>query len=104
MANNTSIKCISKISTGEWNTDICSTMHINNETICECQSLNPTSIMESLKFIEDRTSKVFSSETLLAFGSFPFYKNYVFYFYLSITGIYLYMVYWGTKVDKKMFA
>lgn len=42
-------------------------------------------------------------DTLLAFGSFPFYKTLVFYFYLAITGVYIYVVYWGVRVDNAMF-
>lgn len=43
-------------------------------------------------------------DTFLAFGSFPFYKTIVFYFYLAITGIYLWVVYWGVKIDNAMFT
>ncbi|CAD8165454.1 unnamed protein product [Paramecium pentaurelia] len=104
LKNNTSIKCISQAQNGEWNANVCKTVQKNGETTCQCDSLNPTSVMESLNLIADKAAQVFSLDTLLAFGSFPFYKTIVFYFYLGITGIYLWVVYWGVKVDNEMFA
>ncbi|CAD8121927.1 unnamed protein product [Paramecium sonneborni] len=104
LENNTQIKCITEVKSGEWDADVCSTVEKDGETTCQCDSLNPTSIMESLNLIADKAAKVFSLDTLLAFGSFPFYKTIVFYFYLGITGIYISVVYWGVKVDNAMFA
>jgi hypothetical protein len=66
--------------------------------------MNPTSIMESLNYILDKAEETFSLNTLLAFGSFPFYKTVVFYFYILITCIYLVVVYWGVKADNIMFT
>ncbi|CAD8190791.1 unnamed protein product [Paramecium octaurelia] len=104
LENNTSIKCITEVESGQWNADVCSTVEKDGEATCQCESLNPTSVMESLNFIADKAAQVFSLDTLLAFGSFPFYKTAVFYFYLLITGIYIGVVYWGVKVDNAMFA
>ncbi|CAD8121951.1 unnamed protein product [Paramecium sonneborni] len=96
---NTSTKCIAQVDSGSWNADVCKTKKADGETICECESLSPTSIMESLDYLLDKASQVYSLDTLLAFASFPFYKTIVFYFYLFMTGGYAYVVYWGMKVD-----
>ncbi|CAD8121269.1 unnamed protein product [Paramecium sonneborni] len=99
LAPNTSTKCIAQINSGNWNANVCKTKKADGETICECESLNPTSIMESLDYLLDKASQVYSLDTLLAFASFPFYKTIAFYFYLFMTGGYAYFVYWGMKVD-----
>ena len=103
LPTNTSTKCIAKVSSGDWNADVCKSVKKNGETVCECNSINPTSIMESLDYLMDKAAEVFSLDTLLAFASFPFYKTVVFYFYLLMTGAYIYLVYWGMKVDHVMF-
>ena len=59
--------------------------------------------MESLDYIMDKVNEIYSLDTLLAFVSFPFYKTFIFYFYLFITGSYLSAIYWGMKVDGKMY-
>lgn len=59
--------------------------------------------MEQLEFIADRASEVFSTDTFLAFGTFPFYKASIFYIYILITLIYIYVVFWGMKVDKAFY-
>lgn len=46
IAKNSTLKCITKLDSGEWNADICNTNIKDGETICECESLNPTSIMD----------------------------------------------------------
>ena len=100
---NTSTKCIAKVDSGDWNADVCKSVKKNGETVCECNSVNPTSIMESLDYLMDKAAEVYSLNTLLAFASFPFYKTIIFYFYLLMTGGYAYIVYWGMKVDHVMF-
>jgi hypothetical protein len=60
--------------------------------------------MESLDYILDKASQVYSLDTLSAFLTFPFYKTVVFYFYLLITGTYLYAIFWGMKVDSIMYV
>lgn len=104
LPTNTSTKCIAQVDSGSWNADVCKTKKVEGETICECESLNPTSIMESLDYLLDKASQVYSLDTLLAFASFPFYKTIVFYFYLLMTGGYAYVVYWGMKVDQAMYS
>ncbi|CAD8210006.1 unnamed protein product [Paramecium octaurelia] len=104
LPTNTSTKCIAQVDSGSWNADVCKTKKAEGETICECESLNPTSIMESLDYLLDKASQVYSLDTLLAFASFPFYKTIVFYFYLLMTGGYAYVVYWGMKVDQAMYT
>jgi hypothetical protein len=42
-------------------------------------------------------------DALAAFLTFPFYKAVIFYFYLTITISYLYIIYWGLKADNLMF-
>ena len=56
MANNTIPKCVTKVSDEDWNADVCNTKNKDGEAICECESLNPTSIMESLDFIADKAA------------------------------------------------
>lgn len=56
LPTNTSTKCVTQVSNGEWKADVCSTKTKNGETICQCESLNPTSIMESLDFIADKAA------------------------------------------------
>lgn len=60
--------------------------------------------MESIDKILNKGSQIFSLNTLEAFASFPFYKTIIFYFYITITGLYVYIVYWGIKVDTLMFS
>lgn len=56
LENNTSIKCITEVKEGEWNADVCSTVEKDGETTCECESLNPTSLMESFDLIADKAA------------------------------------------------
>lgn len=56
LPTNTSTKCIAQVDSGSWNADVCKTKKAEGETICECESLNPTSLMESLDYLLDKAS------------------------------------------------
>ncbi|CAD8072273.1 unnamed protein product [Paramecium primaurelia] len=102
--SNTTLECISQLQNGTWSADICKTIKKDMEVICKCEKLSPTSVMESIDQILDKASQVFSLTTLEAFATFPFYQTIIFYFYVTITVLYLSIVYWGIKVDNQMFS
>ncbi|CAD8190779.1 unnamed protein product [Paramecium octaurelia] len=104
LQSNTSLECISQLQNGTWAVDICKTVKKELEVICKCDELSPTTVMESIDQIIDKGSQIFSSNTLDAFATFPFYKTIIFYFYIGITGLYLTIVYWGMRVDTQIFS
>ncbi|CAD8121931.1 unnamed protein product [Paramecium sonneborni] len=100
---NTTLECISQLQNNTWTVDVCKTVKKDIEIICKCEKLNPTSVMESIDYILDKGNQIFSLNTLENFASFPFYQTIIFYFYVTITALYLGIVYWGIRVDAEMF-
>ncbi|CAK81877.1 unnamed protein product (macronuclear) [Paramecium tetraurelia] len=94
------VECVTKVEDA-WSLDACKTIHEDKKTICQCQYISSTTILQATQQILDEAVQFFSLDTIHKMLKCEYQSIIFTYIVIIYTILFLWFLFYGFRIDQQ---